>query len=172
MKIFERLLFVAIAAMLLVSCSPYSKLSKEQQTVVDEKVKAAYVRAIEKPDLRLEVTRIIPQGMPSKTSNLEYSLTLEGNEVNARLPFIGVSREPHYGGVDEISIVFDHEKVDLQKDFSKAKKGEYIYKFKGGEGYYKWEVKLELYDNGTAYIDCDCADGRSMNYMANITLRN
>ena len=170
MKNIEKLLFVAIAAMLLVSCGPYSKLSKEQQAVVDEKAKAAYVRAIEKPDLKLEVTQIIPTGMPTKVTSLEFSLTLKGNEVTTRLPFIGVSHEPHYGGADEISIVFDHETVDLQKDFSKADKGEYFYKFKGGEGYYKWEVQLQLYDNGNAYINCDCTDGRSMKYVAQIAL--
>ena len=171
MKIVEKLLFVAVVAMLLASCTPYARLSKEKQAAVDQKIQAAYVRAIEKPDIRLEVNRIIPSGMPSKSSNGEFSLTLKGNEVDTRLPFIGVSHEPHMGGVDEIAIVFDHEKVDLQKDFSKAEKGEYCYKFKGGEGFYKWEVKLELYDNGNAYIDCNCDDGRTMNFIANIVLR-
>ncbi len=171
MKNVEKLLFVALAAMMFVSCSPYGRLSKEKQAAVDEKIQAAYVRAIEKPNLRLEVSRIIPNGMPSKSCNGEFVLTLKGNVVDTRLPFIGVSHEPHMGGIDEISIVFDDEKVDLQKDFAKADKGEYVYKFKGGEGYYKWEVKLELYDNGNAYIDCNCDDGRSMHYVANIVLR-
>ena len=171
MKILEKLLFVAVAAMMIVSCGPYSKLSKEQQNAVDQKVQAAYVKAIEKPNLKVEVTEIIPVGMPTKHTNGEFTLTLQGNVVDTRLPFLGVSHEPHMGGVDEIAIVFDDEKVDLQKDFSKSEKGEYSYKFKGGEGYYKWEVKLQLYDNGTAYIDCNCEDGRTMHFVANIVLR-
>ena len=170
MKIIEKLMFVALAAMLIVSCGPYSKLSEEQRVVVDEAVRKAYVRAIEKPDVKLEITQIIPQGMPSKISTGEFTLRLEGDVVTTRLPFIGVSHQPMYAGADEISIVFDEEKVDLKKDFSKAKKGVYKYKFKGGEGYYKWDVSLILYDNGKATIDCHCTDGRSMNYYADIVL--
>ena len=171
MKIMQKILFVAVAAMLLASCSPYARLSKEQQDGVDQKYQAAMVRAIEKPNVRVEVTQIIPVGMPTRHTNGEFSLTLKNNVVDTRLPFIGVSHEPHMGGIDEIAIVFDDEKVDLQKDFSKKDKGEYVYRFKGGEGYYKWEVKLTLYDNGTSYIDCNCDDGRSMHYVASIALR-
>ena len=172
MKKLETLLFVAVAAMLVVACGPYSSLSKEQQAAVDKKVQAAYVRAIEKPDVTVMVTQLIPRGLPTKTTNIEYKLTLKDDVVNTRLPFIGTSHTPSYGGVDEISVVFDDEKVDLQKDFSKADKGQYVYKFKGGEGYYKWEMTLELYDDGNARIDANCADGRSMSYYGNIVLRD
>lgn len=172
MKNIERLLLVALAAILTVSCGPYSKLSKEQQSVVDSKVQSAYVRAIKKPDVKLDITQIVPVGLPTKFTNGEFRMTLEGNEVTARLPFIGTSHEPHMGGIDDISIVFDHEKVDLTSDFSKAGEGEYKYKFKGGDGYYKWEITLRLYDNGTAYIDCTCQDGRMIKYIADITLRD
>ena len=171
MKNIERLLLVVLAAVLTVSCGPYSKLSKEQQTVVDAKVQAAYVRAIKKPDIKLEITQIIPIGMPTKYTNGEFTLTLEGNEVDTRLPFIGVSHEPRMGGVDDIAIVFDHEQVELKSDFSKADDGEYRYTFKGGEGFSKWEVTLNLYDSGSAYVVCNCQDGRMMKYMANIVLR-
>ena len=172
MKTIERLMLVALAAILTVSCGPYSKLSKEQQAVVDEKVQSAYVRAIKKPDVTLEITQIIPIGMPTKFTNGEFKLTLEGNEVDTRLPFMGVSHEPRMGGVDDIAIVFDHEKVDLKSDFSGADKGEYKYTFKGGEGFNKWEMTLRLYDNGTAYIDATCQDGRMMKYIADINLRD
>ena len=171
MKTIERLLLVALAAILAVSCGPYSKLSKEQQEKVDKKVQAAYVRAIKKPDVTLEITQIIPIGRPTKFTNGEFRLTLEGNEVDTRLPFIGVSHEPHMGGIDELAIVFDHEKVDLKSDFSKADKGEYKYMFKGVEGFNKWDMTLRLYDNGVAYIDCSCQDGRLMNYIADINIR-
>ena len=172
MKTIERLMLVALAAILTVSCGPYSKLSKEQQTVVDKKVQAAYVRAIKKPDVTLDITQIIPIGMPTKFTNGQFELTLEGNEVTTRLPFMGVSHGPRMGGIDEISIVFDHEKVDLKSDFSKADEGEYIYKFKGGDGFDKWDMTLRLYDNGTAYIDATCQDGRMMKYIADINLRD
>lgn len=170
MRIIQKLLFAALAVLLIASCSPYSKLSEEQRVVVDEALSKAYVRAIEKPDLKLDITHIIPRGMPSKISTGEFTLRLEGDVVTTRLPFIGVSHQPMYAGADEISIVFNEEKVDLRKDFSKAKKGVYKYKFKGGEGYYKWEVSLVLYDNGKATIDCNCTDGRSMSYYADIVL--
>ena len=43
--------------------------------------------------------------------------------------------------------------------------------FKGGEGFNKWDMTLRLYDNGVAYIDCSCQDGRLMNYIADINIR-
>jgi len=172
MKKLETLLFVAVAAILVAACGPYSKLSEEQQKAVDKKLQAAYVRAIEKPDVTVMITQLIPRGLPAKTTNVSYKLTLKGDVVDTRLPFIGTSHTPTYGGADEISVVFDDEKVDLQKDFSKADKGQYIYKFKGGEGFNKWEMTLELYDDGNARIDANCTDGRSMSYYGNIVLKD
>lgn len=137
-----------------------------QQTKAE---RAALTIALRNSNFNLDVTQIIPVGFPAKNTMGEYSLSLQGNIVNTRLPYIGVSHEAVFPGED-VSIVFNKEEVEVKTDFSKASKGEYSYRFKGGEGIDPWTVQLTVYDSGTAYIDCYSDQGRTMHYYANVTL--
>lgn len=161
MKHLMKGLTAILAVLLISSCG-----AAYQQTKAE---KAALVIALRNSNFNLDVTQIIPVGFPSKNTMGEYSLSLQGNIVDTRLPYIGVSHSPHFGD-DDISIVFDKEEVDVKTDFSKASKGEYSYRFKGGKGIDPWTVQLTVFDNGTAYIDCYSDEGRAMHYYANVTL--
>ena len=167
MKRITTLIFLLLAVLSISACGTASRAERAAQK---EAERLAFVQALEKPDFILDITRIIPRGYPSKISTGEYQLRLEGDVVTTRLPFIGNSYEAAYGGVDEISIVFEKEKVQLLTDFSKRAQGEYIYAFKGGRGKDKWTVTLQIYDNGSANITCQTTGGRFMSYFANLVL--
>ena len=170
MKNIARLIVLLLSLATISSCGASYQESKARRAAEKEAERAATVQALENADFILEVTRIIPRGFPSKISSGEYQLRIEGDVVTTRLPYIGVSHEATYGGADEISIVFDKEKVQLLKDFSKQNKGEYLYQFQGGKGKDKWTVTLQVYDNGTASIGCSASGGRYMSYFANMVL--
>ena len=170
MKTIRKILFFSAAAILLCSCGALSPASKAARAAEKEAERAAFVNALENCDFILEVTTIIPRGFPSKTSTAEYRLRLDGDVVTTRLPFIGESREAVYGGTDEISIVFDKEKVQVMKDFSDSAKGEYRYQFQGGKGPGKWIITLQIYDNGNASIGAAGSGGKYMSYFANLIL--
>lgn len=167
MKTILKLLFLTLTVAAVAACGT---ASRAQRAAEREAERAAMAAALEKADFKLEVTRIIPRGFPSRVSTGEYALRLKDNVVNTRLPFIGVSHEATYGGVDEISIVFEDEKVNLQTDFSNRAKGEYFYRFVGGKGKDKWTVTLQVYDNGTANIVCTASGGRYMSFFANLVI--
>lgn len=167
MKTLRNILYFALIGMLLASCGASSNAARSAEK---EAERQAIVQAIENCDIILDITQIIPRGFPSRVSSGEYQLRLEGDVVTTRLPFFGTSHEAQYGGTDEISIVFDKEKVQLAKDFSDAaKKGEYRFQFKGGKSG-PWTVTLQIYDNGSASIGCAGTGGKYMSYFANLRI--
>ena len=167
-KIMKRILFFICTMVLLSSCGASGRAARTAEEAAE---RAAIIQAIEQADFILDVNHIIPQGFPAKSTTGEYELRLKGDVVTTRLPFIGVSREATYAGVDEISIVFEDEKVDLRRDFSKvSSKGEYTYIFKGGKGRTPWTVTLDIFESGSATIRCTNSDGRVMTYYANLVI--
>lgn len=171
MKRLQNLLLGTLAVMIIASCGASYQETKEKRAAEKAAERAAIVKALENADFILDVTQIIPHGYPSRMSSGEYQLRLKGDVVNTRLPFIGSSHEAQFGGVDELSIVFENEKVQVIKDFSAAAtKGEYRYQFKGGKGKDTWTVTLQVFDSGSASINCSTTGGRFMNFFANLEL--
>ena len=170
MKTLKKFLILFLSLLAISSCGASYQASRAERKAEKEAERLAMVQALENADFILEITRIIPRGFPSKVSTGEYKLRLQGDVVTTRLPFIGVSHEATYGGVDEISIVFDKEKVVLVTDFTDRAKGEYRYRFTGGNGKDKWTLTLQVYDNGTASISGVTSGGRYMSYFANLVL--
>ena len=170
MKSIRNLIYLVLAGLVITSCGASYQENKARRAAEKEAERQAIVSALENCDFKLEVTRIIPKGFPSRESSGEYTLVLKDNVVTTRLPFLGESHEAAYGGTDEISIVFNKEKVALLKDFSDASKGEYRYQFQGGEGPGRWTVAMQIYDNGSALISCTGTGGRFMTYYANVVL--
>ena len=165
----RNLLLLVLAGMIITSCGASYQESKARRAAEKEAEKAAFTAALQNCDFLLEISRIIPRGYPSRESSGEYKLRLQNDVVTTRLPFIGDSHEAAYGS-DEISIVFNREKVALIKDFADAAKGEYRYQFSGGEGMGRWTVTIQVYDNGTAIIACAGTGSRYMSYYANLVL--
>lgn len=172
MKILQRLLFWALTALLVASCGTAYQENRQRRAAEKAAEHAAIVRAIEAGDFILDVTQIIPRGFPSRTSTGEYQLRLEGDVVTTRLPFLGVSYQaPNYGDNDDLSIVFEKERVTVYRDDSKvASKGEYCFQFKGGKGQHPWTVTLYVFDSGAATIQCSNTGSRYMSYHANLVI--
>ena len=173
MKNLQTLLFLALATVILSSCGAAYQQNRMQRAAEKEAEHLAILKAIADSDFILEVTQIIPRGFPSKHSQGEYELRLKGDVVTTRLPYLGVSYDnPSYGGTDDdISIVFEKEKVQVYRDFSNAaSKGEYIFLFKGGKGKQPWTVTLSVFDSGSATITCAGSGSRFMTYFANLII--
>ena len=160
MKTCKIILFCLLMSSVALSCGVARQTAQEREALVD---------AIEDSEFILDITEIMPFGYPSRASTGEYALRVDDETVTTRLPFIGDSRMPMMSS-DEISIVFEKEKVDMAKDFSAASRGEYRFRFKGGKGLDQWTVNLQLFDSGKAYIRCVSTSGRQMSYMANVVV--
>ncbi len=172
MKSIRDILILLLSGLILVSCGASYQESKARRSAEKEAERQSIIKALTNADFTLDVTRIIPKGYPSRESTGEYSLRLKNSEVTTRLPFIGDSYAASFGN-DEISIVFNKEKVTLITDFSDAaSKGEYRYRFAGGEGPNKWTVDLQIYDNGSALIGCSGTGSRYISFYANLVMPN
>lgn len=168
----KRLLFVLLVVVSVFSvtcCGSSSGLSKSERIARKAAEEALYTKAITDRDFKLEITQIIPHGFPSRTSQAEYFLTVKGDIVNTRLPYMGDSHYAVMGGED-ISIVFENEKVSINQDFSDAQKGEYRYSFIGCAERGSWKITLQLYNNGRAHIGCFSPLRGTMSYVAEIKL--
>jgi len=161
MKTIRILLFCLAALFSLSGCG----ITSASRSAEKEAERQAIIEAVESGNFVLQITEIIPQGFPMKSSNMEYEMRLKDGVVDARLPYIGRSYEAGFPG-KEISVVFEKEKVALSRDFSEAAtKGRYRYMFRGGKDE-TWTVSLLLWDSGKADIDCSTQSGRYMSYRA------
>ena len=169
MKNIRTVLIFLLAGLILSSCGTSNRAERK---AAKEAERQAIVATLEQCNFDLEITRILPRGYPSRQTLGEYKLSLKDGVVDTRLPYIGDSYSATIGG-EEISVVFNKEKVTVLKDFSlAASQGKYLYQFKGGEGHYKWTVDIQIFDSGSATITCSCSDGRFMGYYANLVLPN
>lgn len=166
MKRFLSAAAILAASLLFFSCG---SATRAQRAAQDAAERARYEKAIIDRDFELEVTQIIPRGFPSRSSQSEYFLKVDGDIVNTRLPFFGDAHFAVIGG-EEISIVFENEKVVFYQDFSESAKGEYRYSFTGPNSKGSWTVILQLYDNGNAHIGCSSPTRGSMSFNAKINL--
>ena len=173
MKNLQTLLFLALTTVLLSSCGTAYQENRMRRAAEKEAEHLAILQALADADFILDVTQIIPRGFPSRHSQGEYSLRLKGDVITTRLPYMGVSYDaPSYGGADDdISIVFEKEKVQVLRDFSKASsKGEYLFQFKGGKGKQPWTITLSIFDSGSATITCAGSGSRFMTFFANLVI--
>ena len=102
MKTCKIILFCLLMSSVALSCGVARQTAQEHEALVD---------AIEDSEFILDITEIMPFGYPSRASTGEYALRVDDETVTTRLPFIGDSRMPMMSS-DEISIVFEKEKVD------------------------------------------------------------
>lgn len=168
MKKLRNAILLLLAGALLASCGASYQQTKAQRAAEKEAERQACAQALKASDFILDVTMIIPRGFPSKATTGEYRMRVKNDVVNTRLPFMGESHEPAFGGADEISIVFKDEKVQMNRDFSDAAGGEYRYQFTGGTGKNRWKVTIQAFDNGSASIECSSTGGKLMRYTANV----
>ena len=107
---------------------------------------------------------------PSRETMNEYQIQFNGNKVSCRLPYMGNSHTASFGD-DDISIVLDRQQVNYTDDFSDAGKGEYRFFFQAVSGHNSWKFTVQIYDNGIAYIGCDCNNKDNIRYSGEVNFK-
>lgn len=156
--IMKRFFAITITALLFTACG-VSAQTPEQKAAETAKI----TNAILDCDFEIAITFVHPQQGPSISTNNEYSFVMKDGEVTTRLPFRGSasSMMPYQS---DLSIVFDHQPVTVTKDTSKAAKGKYTLSFEAKCEEDIWRVQIQLFDNGQAYITCECPSRSIMRY--------
>lgn len=128
--------------------------------------------AVQEGNMTIEVTRIIPMGMPPRITHDGYKLSIKDGVVNADLPFIGTSRIATGYGTEPAGIVFKDAQVRIYVDDSKASKGRHCWSFEAKSGSDPVRVSITFWDNGTAQIDCVSTNRSTMGYSGNLIPEN
>lgn len=102
--------------------------------------------------LEIEITKIKPMAMPSKTTRYEYDITLKKDAITTELPYIGKSTEPTVG-MRDLMIEMTDQKVDIQKKYNeKKKKHELKFRAKDDNSHSSCDFFIEIFENGLCYI--------------------
>ena len=157
----KKLAFVLAVIAVLSSCAAMAE-SSEDKKETQKKVK----EAVEKLELKIVVSTIMPNIGPSIPTTDGYFLQFKDDVVNSYLPFFGESHSSVMYGVDETGIKLEDYEADIKVE--KGKKGKKTIRFNGKSGNDTWSFIVDIWPEGQANISCTCATKSGMNYIGEV----
>lgn len=127
-----------------------------------KKVKAS----IEKLDLKIVVSTIMPNVGPTIPTSDGYYLKIHDGVVNTYLPFFGESHSSVMYGADDTGIKVEDAETDIKVD--KGKKGKKTLRFNAKSGNDTWSFIVDIWPEGQANISCTCATKTGMNFIGEV----
>lgn len=139
---------IKIIATIILSFVAMNLFGQEQS----DKNAKVIAKLVDKGFLEIEITKIKPMAMRSKTTRYEYDITLKKDAITTELPYIGKSTEPTVGMRDPM-IEMTNQKVDIQKKYNeKKKKHELKFRAKDDNSHSSCDFFIEIFENGLCYI--------------------
>lgn len=168
MKNITRIISIVAAAtvlgIFLVSCGTTVQSGNNNVTVT-QKVN------VKTNDFYVEVDRIIPLGFPQKETLDGYFLSVKGDTLNCMLPYIGKANLS-FADENAISIEADDYKISPKASYNEKKKGYQVdFSFTNRYCAETFDVTVELYDSGYAYIRVTSAYRDMIQYHGQVTNR-
>ena len=119
-------------------------------------------------DLDFIADRAIPVRMKARNITGSYGLTIKGDTVNCHLPYFGRVHSAPIGSNDN-SIKATNAAIE-NYTVTEIKSGtKYIkFSFKSENHTSKWEVTIQVFDNGKATINCTNPHTDRINFLANL----
>ena len=166
-RIFSTVTVVAVLGIFLVSLSSCGTVvqSGNSNVTVTHKVN------VKTNDFYVEVDRIIPLGFPQKETLDGYYLSVKGDTLNCMLPYIGKANLS-FADENAISIEADDYKISPKSSYNEKKKGYQVdFSFTNRYCAETFDVTVELYDSGYAYIRVTSAYRDMIQYHGQVTNR-
>ena len=143
------------------------KLTKKQKK---ELLKMAITDKVEKGQIKIDVTRIIPMGGTPKNTSNQYSLDLIDGKFGCYLPYFGSSSSAPIGTSD-ISFRTEKQEVDYEVTFNE-KKHSYTIKFDfiNESMHSKCKATIKISNSGICSIHVDGTHIGGMDYIGSLRL--
>ena len=163
-RFFSTVAVVAVLGIFMVSCGTIVQSGNNNVTVT-QKVN------VNTSDFYVEVDRIIPLGFPQKETLDGYFLSVKGDTLNCMLPYIGKANLS-FADENAISIEADDYKISPKAYYNEKKKGYQVdFNFTNRYCAETFDVTVELYDSGYAYIRVSSAYRDMIQYHGMVTNR-
>ncbi len=120
---------------------------------------------LDKRSYQIDVNYMIPHRGEAQTVS-SYSITVDGSTIVSQLPYVGQAWSIPYGGGTGLNFkgnIDSYEDKGFQKDCRTIVLG-----VKNDEDSYVYT--LNVYDNGTVYINVSCRNRDSINYNGKFCL--
>lgn len=161
--IMKKTLFIAVFSILAASCGIlFDTTTPEEEKALAESVS----RSVSDMDFRIDVSTVLPMAGPAIQTFGEYFLEIRDGKVTSYLPFRGTSTIASFGGPSGIE--FEDYPIKPKVSGQRKKDTPTRIRFDAESGSDKWEVTIEIWDNGTASIDCNNAYKSPMRYQGNL----
>lgn len=100
----------------------------------------------------IEITKIRPMSMPSRTTRMEFDITMKNHKLDTELPYMGKLDSAPMPG-QEIRIEIEDQKVDMQVKYNeKREKHEVRFRAKDDNSHSSVDFYIEIFGNGNCVI--------------------
>lgn len=139
-------------------------------TFAQEDSPKAVEKLLESGKYTIEITRISPLSMPSKTTASEYKMDFNDNNLTTRLPYMGKMDQMGMGGSRDISISIENQKVDIQTKYNEKKeKHELRFRVKDDNSKSNCDFYIEIFNNGSCMIRMNMIGRDPISYNGEIS---
>ena len=163
----KRLTVLAVA-FIIAGCGAFVQTPQEKEET------AALVKdAIQNTDVYIVIDRIQPRAFPQKESMEGYTVSIKDGLLKCYLPYIGRA-DFSFPNEDAIAVDADNVPVNVKTTVNPAKRNCYAFLEFNFPNRYNSEifnVNIEVYSNGTAYIKVDSQYRDFINYTGHFEKR-
>lgn len=118
----------------------------------------------------IDITRISPMAMPSKTTTSEYQLKFDNNTLTTRLPYIGKIDQMGMGNTGDLSINVENQKIEIQTKYNeKKKRHELRFRAKDENSNTNCDFFIEIFNNGSCLIRLNMVGRNPISYNGEIS---
>ena len=140
---------IAIAFALIMSISLFGQ-------EVDNKKKID--KMLELGFFKIEITKIRPMSLPSRTTRMEFDITMKDHMLTTELPYMGKLDVAPMPG-QEIRVEMENQKVDIQIKYNeKREKHEVRFRAKDDNSHNSVDFYIEIFNNGNCKRDFTYVD--------------
>lgn len=168
MKTIKTTLLALAAAFMLAGCGAFSQTPQEKAETA-----ASVTNAIQNQDIYIVIDRIQPKSFPQKETMDGYSLSIKDGVLKCYLPYIGRA-DFSFPNEDAIAVDADNVPVNVKTTVNPAKRNCYAFLEFNFPNRYNSEifnVNIEVYSNGTAYVKVDSQYRDFINYTGHLEQR-
>ncbi len=155
---------ILIAAVFVGSCSSSKQATSEKDAATAQQVN----EKIQAKDYQIDVDYATPARGKGISLSYGYNLKIRNDSAIVYLPYYGVAYSAPYGG-GEGGIKFG-EPMKEYKAVPQKKAGDWKITFKADTPDYNYDVTIDVYSNGRAYLTFNSFQRQSINFNGQVKL--
>ena len=135
---------IALAFALIMSVSLFGQEADNNKAKIDKMLELGF--------FKIDITKIRPMSLPSRTTRMEFDITMTDHMLTTELPYMGKLDVAPMPG-QEIRVEMENQKVDMQIKYNeKREKHEVRFRAKDDNSHNSVDFYIEIFNNGSCVV--------------------